>query len=61
MMLGHIWVLEEAGLVHRTVYGRDHLLSAQPQGLDEAYAWIVAYRSLWESRPAQLVEVRRER
>ena len=46
----HIRVLESAGLLTRTISGRDHLLSMEPHPLLEARDWIDAYRSFWESR-----------
>jgi DNA-binding transcriptional ArsR family regulator len=46
----HIRVLESAGLIHRSVRGRDHHLSLDPQPLVEAGAWIDNYRTFWEHR-----------
>jgi DNA-binding transcriptional ArsR family regulator len=46
----HIRLLERAGLVRRTVRGREHLLSLEAQPLDEAAAWIETQRSLWTHR-----------
>jgi DNA-binding transcriptional ArsR family regulator len=46
----HIKVLEAAGLITRTVSGRDHVLSLAARPLEEARAWIEAYRSFWELR-----------
>jgi DNA-binding transcriptional ArsR family regulator len=46
----HIRVLEAAGLITRTVHGRDHLISLEPERLAEASAWIDAYRAFWELR-----------
>ena len=46
----HLKVLEQAGLVHRTVKGRDHYLSLSPKPLMEAAGWIQRYRSFWEQR-----------
>jgi DNA-binding transcriptional ArsR family regulator len=46
----HVAVLEAAGLVSRSVEGRDHLLSLNPQPLAEARDWIETYRAYWESR-----------
>jgi DNA-binding transcriptional ArsR family regulator len=46
----HLQVLERAGLVSRTISGRDHVLSLEPQRLMGARDWIDSYRPFWESR-----------
>jgi DNA-binding transcriptional ArsR family regulator len=46
----HIKVLEAAGLVTRTVHGRDHVIALEPTQLADASAWLDAYRAFWESR-----------
>ncbi|MES2034374.1 MAG: metalloregulator ArsR/SmtB family transcription factor [Pseudomonadota bacterium] len=43
----HIRVLEQAQLVARRRQGREHLLSINPRGLDEASGWIEAQRAMW--------------
>lgn len=43
----HIRVLERARLVRRRRAGREHLLSFNPQPLDEAAGWIESRRALW--------------
>jgi DNA-binding transcriptional ArsR family regulator len=58
----HIRVLESAGLITRTIHGRDHLIALEPDRLAQASAWIDAYRVFWESRLdkfAQALEVKR--
>jgi len=50
----HIKMLERAGLIRRTVRGRDHLLSLNAAPLSEAAAWMEHYRHFWESRLAAL-------
>ena len=50
----HIRMLERAGLVRRSIVGRDHLLSLDAAPLAEAEAWIEKYRSFWEDRLAAL-------
>jgi DNA-binding transcriptional ArsR family regulator len=50
----HIRMLERAGLVRRTVAGRDHLLSLNAAPLGEAAEWIEHYRRFWEGRLAAL-------
>jgi hypothetical protein len=43
-------VLEEAGLVRRTVRGRRHVLRLEPQSMREASDWLELHRSLWEAK-----------
>ncbi len=50
----HIRMLERAGLVHRTVTGRDHVLSLDAAPLSEAAEWIAHYRRFWEDKLAAL-------
>lgn len=46
----HIRMLERARLVRRRRAGREHILSLDPEPLDEAGAWIAAQRAAWTSR-----------
>jgi DNA-binding transcriptional ArsR family regulator len=46
----HIRMLERAELVRRRRAGREHLLSFNPQPLDEAAAWIETQRTFWTAR-----------
>ncbi len=46
----HIRMLERADLVRRRRAGREHLLSFNPQSLDEAAAWIETQRAFWTAR-----------
>jgi DNA-binding transcriptional ArsR family regulator len=46
----HIGVLEAAGLVHRTVRGRDHWLSLRPAPLEPAQRWIADQTDFWTAR-----------
>lgn len=46
----HIRMLERARLVRRRRAGREHLLSFNPQPLDEAAAWIESQRAAWTAR-----------
>lgn len=46
----HIRVLEDAGLIRRTVVGREHFLSLDARALKPAAEWIDAYRAFWEGR-----------
>jgi len=50
----HIRMLERAGLVKRSIAGRDHLLSLEAAPLAEAAMWIEHYRRFWEGRLAAL-------
>ena len=50
----HIRMLERSGLVHRSIVGRDHVLSLNAAPLAEAQAWIEKYRNFWEGRLAAL-------
>ncbi|MDB5434208.1 MAG: arsR [Phenylobacterium sp.] len=46
----HIRMLERARLVSRRIEGRDHVLSFNPEPLDEAERWIAGQRGLWAHR-----------
>jgi len=46
----HVKVLERAGLVERTVHGREHRLRLNPGPLREASAWLEHYRTFWDAR-----------
>lgn len=46
----HIRLLERAGLVERTVSGREHILRFRPEPLSEAQRWIAAQQAFWASR-----------
>ena len=50
----HIRMLERAGLVRRSVHGRDHVLSLNAGPLADAAEWIERYRRFWEGRLAAL-------
>jgi DNA-binding transcriptional ArsR family regulator len=45
----HVKVLEEAGVVVRTVEGRTHRLGLDFDALSEPVEWIDRQRALWES------------
>jgi DNA-binding transcriptional ArsR family regulator len=53
----HIRVLEAAGLVRRTVAGREHHLSLEPAPLRAAADWLDTYGRFWEER-LDLLETR---
>jgi DNA-binding transcriptional ArsR family regulator len=46
----HVRVLERAGLVHRTVVGREHRCALSPRPLRAAADWVEHYRAFWETR-----------
>jgi DNA-binding transcriptional ArsR family regulator len=46
----HIRILERARLVRRRREGREHILSIDPQPLDEAAEWIDRQRGFWTGR-----------
>ena len=46
----HVKVLEDAGLLHRDVRGRQHLCWLRPQPLAEASDWLRFYERFWTSR-----------
>jgi DNA-binding transcriptional ArsR family regulator len=50
----HVKMLERAGLVRRTVLGRDHVLSLNAAPMAEAAEWMEFYRNFWEDRLAAL-------
>ena len=50
----HIRMLERAGLLRRSIAGREHLLSLDAKPLAEATRWLEHYRRFWEDRLAAL-------
>jgi DNA-binding transcriptional ArsR family regulator len=50
----HIRVLEGAGLVRRTVRGREHILTLDAAPLAQAAGWIEHYRRFWSDQLASL-------
>jgi hypothetical protein len=46
----HIRLLERATLVHRKRSGREHILSFNPEPLDQATDWIETQRAVWSAR-----------
>jgi len=50
----HVKVLERAGLVERTVQGREHRLRLKAEALREASMWLEHYRMFWEARLSAL-------
>ena len=50
----HIRVLEEVGLLERSVDGRVHVCTLRPEPLGELEAWARAQRSQWDQRLERL-------
>ncbi len=50
----HIRILERAGLVTRSVQGRDHVLTLNAGPMAEAAEWMDYYRQFWEHSLAAL-------
>ena len=46
----HVKVLEQAGLLQRTVRGRTHICRLAPEPLAEAHEWIRFYERFWNER-----------
>lgn len=46
----HVRVLEEAGLVKRTVQGREHHCRLQAERLGQAQKWLTYYERFWSER-----------
>lgn len=46
----HIKILERAGLVLRTVQGREHVLSLNAAPMADAVEWMNYYRQFWDER-----------
>ena len=53
----HVRVLERAGLVERTILGRDHILSLNAHAMADADAWMAYYRKFWTDRLEALDEM----
>ena len=52
----HVKVLERAGLVRRTVVGREHRLRLNAKPMRDAARWLEHYRGFWDLRLDQLEE-----
>lgn len=50
----HVRVLERAGLVRRTIDGREHRCALDAARLRSADAWIARYRGFWDDTLAAL-------
>jgi DNA-binding transcriptional ArsR family regulator len=50
----HLKVLEQAGLVERTIEGRMHRFRLRRQALQDAQAWIARHQAFWTGAVEQL-------
>lgn len=57
----HVRVLEQAGLIRRSVTGREHWLALEPASLKVASLWLDGYRRFWDVRLDRLDEQLRRR
>lgn len=55
----HMAVLEEAGLIERTIVGRTHRLALVPAQLDRVARWLVELRRGWQASLDRLDHVLR--
>jgi len=53
----HVRVLEQAGLVRRTIEGRRHICRLSAAPLASAYSWIRFYERFWNARLNALEEL----
>lgn len=52
----HLKVLEEAGLINRTIKGREHYISVRWDSLQAPYEWLHFYHHYWSKRIDALVD-----
>jgi DNA-binding transcriptional ArsR family regulator len=57
----HLKVLENAGLVERTIEGRMHLFRLRQKPLKDAERWIARQQAFWEGAVDQLDRLLKER
>ena len=57
----HIKVLERAGLVERTIDGREHRIGLSAGPLASAEAWLAEYREFWQTRLGRLDRLMKDR
>jgi DNA-binding transcriptional ArsR family regulator len=58
---GHVKVLEDSGVVVRTIDGRTHRLSLDLNAIGEAISWMDRQRAIWERMLDAVEEVVEER
>lgn len=56
----HIKALEQAGLVQRTVQGRNHICRLVPEPIVQAMQWLQTYEHFWNGRLDALENVLRQ-
>jgi DNA-binding transcriptional ArsR family regulator len=56
----HLKVLEQAGLIERTVEGRAHMFRLRQKPLEDAEHWIRRQQSFWSSAVDQLEQLLQE-
>ena len=57
----HIRVIEDAGLIKRSITGREHWLALEPSTLRPASLWLDGYRRFWEDGLDRLDQQLRKR
>ena len=50
----HMKILDRAGLIDRSVVGREHHCRLHPQALKDAEDWLNFHREFWETRLDEL-------
>lgn len=56
----HIKALEQAGLVQRTVQGRNHICRLDPEPMVQALQWLQTYEHFWDQRLDALEQALRQ-
>lgn len=56
----HIKALEQAGLVQRTVQGRNHICRLEPEPMVQAMQWLQSYEHFWTERLDALEQALRQ-
>ncbi|CUI82853.1 ArsR/SmtB family transcription factor [Achromobacter kerstersii] len=46
----HVQALERAGLIRRTIHGRTHVCSLNPEPMAEAMQWLRFYEQFWAGK-----------
>lgn len=53
----HLRVLEEAGLIARTIEGRTHLCAIDGRQLHDVERWLAGYRAFWSDNLRSLARI----
>jgi DNA-binding transcriptional ArsR family regulator len=56
----HLKVLESAGLIERSVQGREHLFRLRREPLEEIEAWVSRHQAFWTGAIDQLEQLLRD-